>query len=361
MAAELGFSNQKKKGKANFKTIHQLGSSRFGSAVSPKGLAQITAASPIVAVTNVLGIDGQIAFYNIQMTAHGASVNDVMRMATGTLLGWEFDIVSVVDANNFRVLPVADSAPIAAETASIMRWVTQQLSSTGGITATTTPTPIMYSRNGVDTTVLEDTGTPANSRPLPTVNFNTSGVAVNLATETTLGVTNTRVGDVTETAPVTDTASSGLNGRLQRIAQRLTSLIALLPSAIGIQNTAGSLSVTLSSDHASVPVTVTVTNAPLAHTQLNFATTNVDDTAYVQLLATIGATASKKAQIFMSSGEPLFLAFGAAAAEVDELIVIPGGNGFIDLDIPANTRLSLKAVNAATTVNTGVIIINLMG
>jgi|GEM_PF-2838741 len=32
-------------------------------------------------------------------------------------------------------------------------------------------------------------------------------------------------GPVTETAPATDTASSGLNGRLQRIAQRLTTLI----------------------------------------------------------------------------------------------------------------------------------------
>lgn len=44
--------------------------------------------------------------------------------------------------------------------------------------------------------------------------------------------TDTLVGAVTETAPATDTASSGLNGRLQRIAQRLTSLIALLPTAL---------------------------------------------------------------------------------------------------------------------------------
>jgi hypothetical protein len=37
---------------------------------------------------------------------------------------------------------------------------------------------------------------------------------------------DTKVGSVTEAAPASDTASSGLNGRLQRIAQRLTSLIA---------------------------------------------------------------------------------------------------------------------------------------
>ena len=41
------------------------------------------------------------------------------------------------------------------------------------------------------------------------------------------------IGAVTETAPTTDTASSGLNGRLQRLAQRITSLIALLPTALG--------------------------------------------------------------------------------------------------------------------------------
>lgn len=41
------------------------------------------------------------------------------------------------------------------------------------------------------------------------------------------------VGGVTETAPASDTASSGLNGRLQRIAQRLSSLIALIPTALG--------------------------------------------------------------------------------------------------------------------------------
>jgi hypothetical protein len=43
---------------------------------------------------------------------------------------------------------------------------------------------------------------------------------------------DTKVGALTETAPATDTASSGLNGRLQRVAQRITSLIALLPSAL---------------------------------------------------------------------------------------------------------------------------------
>lgn len=43
---------------------------------------------------------------------------------------------------------------------------------------------------------------------------------------------STRLGDVVETAPANDTASSGLNGRLQRIAQRLTSLIEMVASEV---------------------------------------------------------------------------------------------------------------------------------
>ena len=41
------------------------------------------------------------------------------------------------------------------------------------------------------------------------------------------------IGIITETAPAGDTASSGLNGRLQRIAQRISSLIGLFPNALG--------------------------------------------------------------------------------------------------------------------------------
>lgn len=61
------------------------------------------------------------------------------------------------------------------------------------------------------------------------------------------------IGGLTETAPTTDTASSGLNGRLQRIAQRITGLIALLPASLGPKAGAASLSVV-----ESTPTTVTV-------------------------------------------------------------------------------------------------------
>lgn len=80
-------------------------------------------------------------------------------------------------------------------------------------------------------------------------NLNTS--ALNL--EATQSTVSTRIGDVAETAPVSDTASSGLNGRLQRIAQRITSLIALVPTSLGQKTMANSFAVTIASDQSFIP------------------------------------------------------------------------------------------------------------
>lgn len=85
------------------------------------------------------------------------------------------------------------------------------------------------------------------SKTLSEISDSTNGIDVDVtrsalptgaSTETTLGTRlsesdfDTKVGSLTESAPASDTASSGLNGRLQRIAQRITSLIALLPTAL---------------------------------------------------------------------------------------------------------------------------------
>jgi hypothetical protein len=68
-----------------------------------------------------------------------------------------------------------------------------------------------------------------------------------------------RTGSITETAPASDTASSGLNGRLQRIAQRITSLIALVPASLGQKAMAASMAVVVASDQSAVPVSGTIT------------------------------------------------------------------------------------------------------
>lgn len=75
------------------------------------------------------------------------------------------------------------------------------------------------------------------------------------------------IGSLTETAPATDTASSGLNGRLQRIAQRLTSLIASIPSQ-GIAVASSSLPVVVAAATTYADASSTITTGGTAQTAL---------------------------------------------------------------------------------------------
>lgn len=108
-----------------------------------------------------------------------------------------------------------------------------------------------------------------------------AATAANQASELTL------VGAVTETAPGSDTASSGLNGRLQRIAQRLTSLIGLIPASLGTKAAASSLAVTLSDeDKAILDEEVANLPAPFPHDTRGTGSGNVGDTTTsAQILA----------------------------------------------------------------------------
>ena len=54
---------------------------------------------------------------------------------------------------------------------------------------------------------------------------NSAPVVLSTSQETMLSNLDTDLGNTSETAPASDTATSGLNGRLQRVAQRLTTLI----------------------------------------------------------------------------------------------------------------------------------------
>jgi hypothetical protein len=139
-----------------------------------------------------------------------------------------------------------------------------------------------------------------------------SSFAVTSSTEDTA-----LMGSLTETAPASDTASSGHNGRLQRIAQRLTSLIALFPTALGQGTMATSFKVVLPSDQPALPTkspvntagsvingSLTATTASSESTPANTIgfilqapSTNTDNVRY-----RIGGTASTTAGVLMEPG-----------------------------------------------------------
>lgn len=102
----------------------------------------------------------------------------------------------------------------------------------------------------------------------------------NYATETTL---DARTGSLTETAPATDTASSGINGRLQRIAQRLTTLLAVFPTTIDTNSgnkSASTLRVVLATDQPTMTNAQPVTGQVGGYTLTPTATPTISTSAY---------------------------------------------------------------------------------
>lgn len=169
MASEQGFSNQKKKGKAQFKTIHQVNSGAYGESVINKYLYELSSIpSPIVSISNVDGINGQVEFIKIGVTAHGANAGDVFRIetaASSSLLKFEFDIISVVTANEFLILPISDASLQVGDEGIVRRWVTASSDEDGNLIVA--QGPVRFLKDGVSTVVTEDTVNPANNEPLP--------------------------------------------------------------------------------------------------------------------------------------------------------------------------------------------------
>lgn len=129
---------------------------------------------------------------------------------------------------------------VSGKLRGLVKWAYERMPASLGQKTMAASLPIVIASDQASIPVTASAGT----------NLNTSALSLE-ATQTTV---STRIGDVTETAPATDTASSGLNGRLQRIAQRLTSLIALLPASLGQKTMANGLAVTIASDQSVIPV-----------------------------------------------------------------------------------------------------------
>jgi len=162
MASESGFTTQKKVGGAQHKTIHNLGSDRYGTSVTSKSLSEVNAVAADI-VNSVASPDNNFVF--IEITGHLARKGDVLRMSSGALVGYEFEIVDIVDADIFSIINAADSIPLNTDTAKIMRWVTNKTDSEGNVNFS--PGPTQYVLNGSAQQVVESTATPANNRALP--------------------------------------------------------------------------------------------------------------------------------------------------------------------------------------------------
>lgn len=174
------------------------------------------------------------------------------------------------------------------------------------------------------------------------------------------------LGSLTEVAPANDTALSGINGRLQRVAQRITSLIALLPSALGTTTAANSLPVTLATDGTFATLSGAVTEAApatdIASSGLNGRLQRVAQ-RITDLIAAVGGFLTVRGYAFDKLATPAvtagaysagdivggLLTFAAARAN-DELVVITGAQVISKAAvIPAYTLVLFSADPIGTT------------
>lgn len=182
-------------------------------------------------------------------------------------------------------------------------------------------------------------GNTANTTPwLATINQ-----GGNSATVSAGGALKVDGSAATQPVSGTVTANQGTSPWVNNITQIGGSALAL-----GQTTMANSVPVVLASNQSSV----NFSQAGRSKVNLirnDYSSVNVTTAAYVQLLASTAATINRL-DVFDSSGQTLVFAVGAAAAEVDQFYIYPGGNGAVELSIPSGSRLSVKAVSATASV-----------
>lgn len=333
MSTPKGYSSQEKEDRlsAEFVTVAPVTQRQFGLDVSAHEWVA-TFASDVVEASSTTSV--------INATAHVALRGDVIAFTSGALQGIEVSVYSVT-ANTITLAETLSSAPAAAVTFDILKYTRPKVSALGAVVSAMT-----FVRDGASQTVTEDTITPANNRPLPVKLTDVTGDLTITANNLDVQMTHAgaspdsiQVGDGTEILLITAAGEANV-----RSAQ--------LPAALGQTTIAASTSVTLASDQPAVTVTMA---ASLGRTKIelirnDYVGTPVTTGAYVQLVAATSGIINQL-HIFDSSGETLVLATGAAAAEVDQFYIPPGGlNATMDLNIAAGTRLSVKAISANATV-----------
>lgn len=199
----------------------------------------------------------------INATAHAAQRGDVINFTSGALSGLEAK-VDEVDTDTITLAEDLSVAPSTSDTFQILRHKYPVVNSAGLITFTSGP--LLFTRDGSDQEVTEDTATPANNRPLPVKITGLDGDVVinssNLNLEVQLdhdsaNPDSVQIGDGTEVMLVNASGEAQVSDDTVRtntgtIAGDTTSIDGKTP-ALGAALTAASVPVNVASDQT-VPV-----------------------------------------------------------------------------------------------------------
>ncbi len=245
MSTISGYSNNKQRGTSKFVTPISAGSDKVGLP-SPQMMLYELAPAPITVSSVALSSDSK----SLEVTFSGnhlAATGDVLRIITGNLKGWEFEVISVSSATVLSVHNIGElngsvELIAASNTAMTLRWVTALADSTGNVQVTTSAAPIEILVDGVATAIEINTVTPANTVPMPVEIIGTAG-PINI----TAGDLNVQLSDQGVNYDITrigdGTNQLGINSSSEVLVNA-----AQLPSVLGISADATSLSVTQSTE-----------------------------------------------------------------------------------------------------------------
>ncbi len=377
-AAPKGYPTQKKDDLvvgAQFSTVQPLDQDKYGLDVHSSAHVRLIGSDAVEASSTATQINA---------TAHAALVGDLIRMTSGATSGQRVRVIKI--DTNIIYISALSAAPSAADTFEILRHTAPLVDADGKqeVNATLTAAPVQFVLNGVDTEVEEDTGTPADSRPLPVKVLDSSGVEIDFATQTTLAALNAKVTAVdTDDVTITGALPAGTNniGDVDVVSSVLptgaatsanqTSEIALLttidadtndisvntgainnklPVSLGQKTSANSLAVVIASDQSAVPVSATnldirdLTSASdsVAAVQSGTWTVNVNATlSVVDFIDTTPVLDTSSTNIPASASTPLTIVASLAAA-VKKVQLLDTTGEFIGLySDPAGTPVLL--------------------
>lgn len=160
------------------------------------------------------------------------------------------------------------------------------------------------------------------------------GKLTGVSTAANQTATQNLIGAVNETAPASDTASSGLNGRMQRTAQNITAMSAKLPATLGAKTTANSLSVTLPTDQGTLAVSQVAATGSFAQI------TNLVNTA--QTFTAPANAVGFKIQAPSTNTENISFSIGSTATITAGILMEPGRSE----DFDTGSNISVIAASA---------------
>jgi len=305
-----GFTEDESIDQARYATLQEMPGRRHAVDVVIHGAYEITA------VPLTVGAGSNIRVLNI--TAHGASKNDLIRMVDGT----EFSVLSTPDADTIITSVELDSSPIG-KTIRIYRYITPAYNNDGALNVSVSPTPIQYNRKSAGTTiptyVLEDLDTPAASKPMPVAIHSIDGAGITV-----------NAGDLSvSTSHVNDSMSIGDGTRLvgTTVSNELKVNDASTNTALGLANT--------SLD--SIKTLITATNTKLS-----------DKTQFTQLTNGTNEPTLKQVQTQVASTD-----YGFVTQSVLHAFSTAGGGAFVDVKANPSGALTVDATVSSSALPTG--------